>query len=249
MLTLIFRSPNALHERVCGPTRAIAITPEAIYCDGREKPVAQFRYALWHVDGAQFTAAEIVGPATITFRSQGSTEARKRGPFSALRIISGYLFDGSKMLACAISGKWYTHKEDETFDQIVLDYQEESVPAAHMPGILVVEDNDIERIGLTAFLRGKGYRVVEAHNGQEALDRLDKEVPDLILLDMQMPQVDGWHFLAERRLDPRLVSVPVVVVTGLANANESLEHEGAEAVVPKPIQPENLLQTVRQFVS
>jgi CheY-like chemotaxis protein len=247
MLTLIFRSPNALHERVCGPSRTIAITPEAIYCDGRLS--AQFRYALWHVDGAQFTAAEVVGPATVAFARHSAPVTRKRGPFASLRIISGYLFDGSKLLACAIAGRWYTHEEDEEFDQIVLEYHEEPAPAERAPGILVVEDNDIERIGLTAFLRGKGYRVFEAHNGQEALDRLDKEVPDLILLDMKMPQLDGWHFLAERRLDPRLVSVPVVIVTGLANVGESLEDEDADAVVSKPIQPENLLETVRQLVS
>ena len=140
MLTLIFRSPNALRERICGPSQSIAITPEAIYCDGWDTPVAQFRYALWHVRGEHFTSAEIIGPAMVDFSSPAG--ARVLGPFSGLRIISGYLFDGSQMIARAIGGKWYAYDSDEEFERIVLEHLWKAADA----GILVVEDNDIERI-------------------------------------------------------------------------------------------------------
>jgi CheY-like chemotaxis protein len=249
MLTLIFRSPKIIQERICGPSERITITPEAIYCDDKPTPAAEFRYALWHVSGAHFTSAEIIGPAIVSFQSGTKMSSRQLGPFSGLRIISGYLFDGSRMIARAIAGKWYTYDEDEEFEQIRLEQYEEPTSRPRTRGILVVEDNDIERTGLTTFLRGKGYHVVEAQNGEEALTQLDKQVPELILLDMQMPRVDGWHFLQERREDPELVSVPVVVVTGLANATDAwAENVGAEAVLPKPIHTERLMEKVRQFV-
>jgi CheY-like chemotaxis protein len=248
MLTLIFRSPNSLQERICGPSERIVITPEAIYCDGKEAPAAEFRYALWHVGGAHFTSAAIIGLTMVSCHSS-TAASRLLGPFSGLRLISGYLFDGSRMVARAIAGKWYTYDTDEEFQELRLERYEEPMTRPRTRGILVVEDNDIERTGLTAFLRRNGYHVVEAHNGEEALHQLDKQVPDLILLDMQMPTVDGWHFLQERRGDPELVSVPVVLVTGLANATEAwAEGVGAEGVVPKPIHTERLLETVRQFV-
>lgn len=248
MLTLIFRSPNTLQERLFGPTRVVAITPEAIYVDSRDTPVAEFRYALWHVDGVHYTSAEILGAGNVSFYRRESGTSRRLGPFSGLRIISGYLFDGSQMVARAIGGNWFTYDDEKEYDEIAVERVETPPPATN-PGILVVEDNEIERMGLTALLRKAGYTVSEAHNGQDAFEQASRATPDLILLDLQMPHVDGWHFLQMRRAVPRLDAVPVVIVTGLEMAPELRARDwGAKAIVPKPVKSENLLEMVKELV-
>jgi CheY-like chemotaxis protein len=112
--------------------------------------------------------------------------------------------------------------------------------------ILIVEDNDVERVGMAALLEGEGFAVDSATDGQQALDYLHHTRPNLILLDMLMPQYDGWHFLSNR--DPGLAAIPVLVVTGLAVASSSWAEEmGATGLVRKPIHTEQFLDQVRQF--
>src|SRR5262245_62580032 len=87
-------------------------------------------------------------------------------------------------------------------------------PAAR--GLLVVEDDAGVREVVLEILREAGYRAVAVGDGRRALDFLrEHELPGLVLLDMVMPGMDGWEFLAEQRRDPRLAEVPVVAMTGL----------------------------------
>ena len=114
--------------------------------------------------------------------------------------------------------------------------------------ILIIEDNEIERIGLSAFLGNEGFEVAAVSDGQAGLDQVRDARPDVILLDMLMPAFDGWHFLRERRADPGLCRIPVLVVTGLPVATESWAEElGANGFVRKPIQTEHLVELLRQF--
>ena len=86
--------------------------------------------------------------------------------------------------------------------------------------ILVVEDNSIQREGLASVLRNEGYRVLAAADGEEALKYLRGDpTPDLLLLDMMMPQPDGWQFLGQLRRDPGMASVPIIITTGLGIAS------------------------------
>jgi CheY-like chemotaxis protein len=114
------------------------------------------------------------------------------------------------------------------------------------PRILVVEDDPDAREALVALLQMKGYRAVPAGNGKEALDYLHKApLPDLIILDLWMPVMDGWQFRAEQIKDPRLKKVPVIVVTALSDRADV----DANEIIIKPVDVERLLATVSQYCS
>jgi hypothetical protein len=111
---------------VCGPAHAVILTPDAIYCEGQTEAAAVYRSALWYVSGDRFTSADILAPTTVTFRS--ATDERRVGPCWGLKIISGYLFDGSLMLARAMAGRWYTYDDEKEYDAIVLQRAEVKSP-------------------------------------------------------------------------------------------------------------------------
>src|SRR3954469_25596166 len=92
----------------------------------------------------------------------------------------------------------------------------------HRPArsILVAEDDANTRQALASLLGAAGYTVTTAANGREALDALRRQPPDLVLLDLVMPELDGWQFLQQQRQDPALASIPVVVVSGAAAPHE-----------------------------
>jgi len=122
-----------------------------------------------------------------------------------------------------------------------------------MPGrrILVVEDNPLNlqlvRDVLTAF----EYDVVEAHSGEEGVDLAGTCSPDLVLMDLQLPGIDGYEALRLLRQDPRLGSVPVVAVTAFAmkEDRERTAREGFDGYLGKPISVRALPEQVSQFLS
>ena len=117
--------------------------------------------------------------------------------------------------------------------------------------ILVVDDEPSFRSLLRVYLEGKGYRVVDAADGAAGLTTARDAVPDLILLDLTMPGADGWDALTEFKRDPRLASVPVVVLT--ASADEASEWRakdlGAVRYVTKSVHLEDLLQTLSEILA
>src|SRR5439155_10806734 len=119
------------------------------------------------------------------------------------------------------------------------------------PTLLIVEDNEITRAGLATVLQREGYSVVTAQDGKEALESLvHGPTPDLILLDMLLPGVDGWQFLNRRRPDPALASVPVVITTALGIASpEWATSLGATGLLQKPIDTGPLLREVRRCLA
>ena len=107
---------------------------------------------------------------------------------------------------------------------------------------LVIDDSRAMRRIVGSILKDLGFEVREAGDGREALDRLHKgERPAVILLDLQMPVLDGWEFRREQGRDPALAPIPVVVVSA-AGAQAA---PGAAAHVQKPFQPEELLDVLR----
>lgn len=109
--------------------------------------------------------------------------------------------------------------------------------------VMVVEDDEGIRDALCDLLAAEGFEVVPAVNGADALQRLrNGPRPDVILLDLMMPVMDGWAFRAEQRRDPAIADVPVVVITASRNADvASLE---PRAFLRKPIDFDDLLKAI-----
>jgi CheY-like chemotaxis protein len=115
--------------------------------------------------------------------------------------------------------------------------------------VLLVDDNRELREALTEFLSLQGHAVQCAANGCEALRLLagSQTLPALILLDLQMPVLDGRGFLAERGKDPLLAGIPVVIMSGCSDVAQRAMEVGVVAFVRKPVEPQTLLRVVDYF--
>jgi CheY-like chemotaxis protein len=116
-----------------------------------------------------------------------------------------------------------------------LTIRRDDAGAARKPIILAVEDDDGARTALARLLSSMGYTVVEASNGQEALTRLAAGPrPDVILLDLLMPVMDGWEFMKRQRRDWRLSTIPTIVVSGVASYDPRCLEMPVVRILPKP---------------
>lgn len=114
--------------------------------------------------------------------------------------------------------------------------------------VLLVEDDENIGFALTTLLQGKGYSVDHCSDGSEALRRLQTAAaPDLILLDLVMPHMNGWEFRVEQRRDPNWASVPVVVMSADKSAQASAID--ADGYIAKPIDPPLLINTIERVLT
>lgn len=113
--------------------------------------------------------------------------------------------------------------------------------------VLVVEDEPITREGLNAVLRRAGYEVVLAANGEEALSSIRRLPPDLILLDMLMPIMDGWRLLQLLKAEIS-TPIPIIVVTATILTREWANDHGCAGFLRKPIDPETTLEVIRGYL-
>jgi two-component system cell cycle response regulator DivK len=116
--------------------------------------------------------------------------------------------------------------------------------------ILVVEDQEDNRQILRDLLTSADYHMTEAENGQEALDAVAKERPDLILMDIQLPIMDGYEATRRIKADPKLKDIPIIVVTSYALSGDEgkAKDAGCDAYVTKPYSPRQLLAKIREFL-
>ena len=122
--------------------------------------------------------------------------------------------------------------------------------APRKPLIMVVEDHEFAREALAALLGTMGYDVVEAVNGREALAILGKGPrPDLILLDLIMPEMDGWEFMQRQRRDWRLCTIPTIVITGVASHDPRCLEMPIVRFLRKPYTAEQLMAAIDAEVS
>src|SRR5438105_13052788 len=116
--------------------------------------------------------------------------------------------------------------------------------------VLLVDDYPDAREMYTEYLEYSGYEVVEAANGVEALQRAIDTAPDIILMDLSLPVMDGWEATRRLKADTRTASIPVVALTGhaLAGISEGAKKAGCDAFVTKPCLPEDLVKEIRKVL-
>jgi two-component system cell cycle response regulator DivK len=116
--------------------------------------------------------------------------------------------------------------------------------------ILVVEDQPDSRQIIRDMLTGTDYEITEAENGEEALTAIAKQRPDLILMDIQLPIMDGYTATNQIKADPALQSIPIIAVTSYALGSEEKKARavGCDDYVTKPFSPRELLAKIRQYL-
>jgi CheY-like chemotaxis protein len=116
--------------------------------------------------------------------------------------------------------------------------------------ILLVEDNEMNRDMLSRRLVMRGHEVVIAEDGRMALEMMSGELPDLVLMDLGLPVMDGWEATRRLKADPRTASVPVIALTAHAMADDRMRalEAGCDDFDTKPIDMERLLGKVGALV-
>jgi DNA-binding response OmpR family regulator len=114
-------------------------------------------------------------------------------------------------------------------------------------GVLIVEDDEDIRADLAAILRIKGFAVAEAANGVEALAQMRDELPCVLLLDLMMPEMNGWELGAIMQTEARLQKVPIVVVSGAGRLEQSTLSLAPAAILAKPFELAHLIDVVARY--
>lgn len=116
--------------------------------------------------------------------------------------------------------------------------------------VLIVEDNELNMKLFHDLLDAHGYNILQTRNGREALDLAQKNHPDLILMDIQLPEISGLEVTKWLKEDSRLRDIPVVAVTAFAmkGDEERIREGGCEAYIAKPISVPRFLDTIRHYI-
>ncbi len=127
--------------------------------------------------------------------------------------------------------------------------KEKTAPSTERPLVLIIDDEDDLCQLLRMALLPHGYHVDMAFDGQKGLDLIRARNPDLILLDIKMPRVNGYQVLAQLQQDPELNTIPVIVMTSLVSSTESADTNwtakmGIAGMISKPFDPEDVVNRV-----
>jgi CheY-like chemotaxis protein len=116
--------------------------------------------------------------------------------------------------------------------------------------ILLADDHEDNRLALLTVLEREGYRTLGAANGQQAVEAAREHMPDLILMDLAMPVMDGRQAMQQLRADPQTTGIPIVVLTAMALMvdRDRLVAEGFDGLLIKPCMPPHLVAEVRRVV-
>ena len=116
--------------------------------------------------------------------------------------------------------------------------------------ILIVEDQEDNRKILHDLLSSAGYELSEALTGEDGVAQAEAQVPDLILMDIQLPSMDGYEATRRIKANPRLTRIPIIAVTSYALSGDDVKAmaAGCDAYVTKPFSPRALLVKIREFL-
>ena len=117
-------------------------------------------------------------------------------------------------------------------------------------GVMIVEDNELNMKLFNDLLESRGYTVIQTRSGMEALDLARAHMPDLILMDIQLPEVSGLVVTKWLKDDEQLAHIPVVAVTAFAmkGDEERILQGGCEGYISKPISVSHFLETIAQYI-
>ena len=117
--------------------------------------------------------------------------------------------------------------------------------------ILVIEDQEDNRKIMRDLLATSGFEVLEAVTGLEGVAAAERHRPDLILMDVQLPEIDGYEATRRIKANPDLAGIPIIVVTSYALSGDDLKafEAGCDAYVAKPFSPSALLAKVREYLA
>ena len=116
--------------------------------------------------------------------------------------------------------------------------------------LLLVEDNEDNRIIYSTVLRHIGYEVIEAHDGVQAVALARSRLPDLVLMDISIPELDGWEATRILRADPATRHIPIIALTAhaLADDRERAQAVGFSAYLAKPVEPRAVAAEVARWL-
>lgn len=116
--------------------------------------------------------------------------------------------------------------------------------------ILVVEDEPENQLAIQVILTVEGFEVVSVEDGRLALQTAKEQRPDLILLDVMMPEINGFEVLAQLRQDEATKSIPVIMLTALAQRSDVAKavEAGVDGYVAKPFEPDDLIERIRKAI-
>ena len=120
-----------------------------------------------------------------------------------------------------------------------------------MTKILIVEDNEMNRDMLSRRLERKGFSIVMAEDGKKGVDMSLSETPDLILMDLSLPVMDGWEATSTIKANQETKNIPIIVLTAhaMAGDREKALEAGADEYDTKPIEFKRLLGKIKDFIS
>lgn len=148
-----------------------------------------------------------------------------------------------RITRCAPEPLWYTTKTTGS--------PEEAVMGAEAKRVVCIEDEP-EMIDLVRLILGrKGFNVIGANGGVEGLEAVRREKPDLVLLDLMMPDMDGWEVYQQIKADAELREIPVIVVTAKAQSIDKvlgLHIAKVDDYISKPFGPQELLESVEKII-
>lgn len=124
-----------------------------------------------------------------------------------------------------------------------------------MPYILIVDDDPDILEGILTILEGQSFRLATARDGKKCLQMIDEEIPDLLILDLLMPRMDGWGVIRELRSEPRFNSIPIMVLTTVIEDASRRRYEletgmamDVQDYIEKPAKPLDLIKRIERLL-
>jgi len=116
--------------------------------------------------------------------------------------------------------------------------------------VLLVEDNEDNLVVYRTILEHVGFRVIEARDGEEGVNRAKEQLPNLILMDISIPKIDGWEATQRLKSDENTRDIPIIALTAhaLEEDRQKALQAGCDGYLAKPVEPRRVVQEVERFV-